>query len=388
MDANIEALVDALQPRNVAVVSGHMFRGSELGADAQAETEAAVRGHAEKVFADHNVGFVYGALACGSDIILAETALTMGADFEAVLPFNTESFVDMSVRIGDPPDAAGKWEKRFRAILDGTHGRCTLTVMDPHDPIERDLDGYFHYGFRYAAGCALQQAATLQTACGLIVVSDRTEPDGVAGTNRVFADWRAHDRPFDLIPYPHVRPARPRAGRDETAFRPVVFAWDGTPNAKTRTRDALFKTVGKGHTTVESTHRDGRRGLCLVLDTTGQAFEAAKAAVAAAQNAGHPLRVICDFGLVLGRNPKPEKKLVARLQAAGDLLGFPLDTVLATEGYAAQAKFDQGDRLTLVPVGRAEPMTASGNGETRALRSRQSLPIFTVRLAKTGMRKR
>ena len=32
-------------------------------------------------------------------------------------------------------------EERFRAILDGKHGPCTLTIMDPQDPVERDLDG-------------------------------------------------------------------------------------------------------------------------------------------------------------------------------------------------------------------------------------------------------
>ena len=56
---------------------------------------------------------------------------------------------------------------------------------------------------------------------------------------------------------------------------------------------------------------------------------------------------------VLGRGPGADKKLIARLQAADDLPGLPLDSVLATEAYAAQAKFDQGDAVRLVPVGRA-----------------------------------
>ena len=232
IDTNLDVLIDALRPRNVAVISGHMFRGTELDATAQAETEATIRARAEELFAAHNVGFVYGALACGSDIILAETALRMGAEFEAVLPFNTERFIETSVRIGDPPGEPGKWEKRFRAILDGTHGPCALTIMEPQDPIERDIDGYFFYGFRYAAGCALQRAAMLQTACGLIAVSDDTESDSVAGANRVLADWRMRGRPFDLIAYPHKRPPRPARARGKTAFRPVVFLWDGAPEAK------------------------------------------------------------------------------------------------------------------------------------------------------------
>jgi CRP-like cAMP-binding protein len=388
LDTNLDVLIDALQPRNVAVVSGHMLRGSELDDAAQDATEATIRERAQALFAAHNVGFVYGALACGSDIILAETALKMGAEFEAVLPFNTERFIDMSVRIGDPPGAPGKWEKRFRAILDGALGPCTLTIMDPQDPVDRDLDGYFFYGFRYAAGCALQRAAMLQTACGLIVVSDATEPDTVAGANRVFADWRAHGRPFDLIPYPHKRPARPARARAETAFRPVVFLWDGAPDAKgaDATLDRLFKKAGKGLDRIERTHRDGRRGCCMIVETTEAALETARAAVDVAQKAKHPLRVICDFGLVLGASLKPDKKLIARLQAADDLPGLPLDCPLATEAYAAQAKFDQGTDILLVPVGRAEATPSADDGGPHAVRSRPSLPIFTVEPTSTGAR--
>lgn len=388
VDVDLDGLIKALLPRNVAVISGHMFRGSELDAQAQDATEAEIRKRAEHVFAEHNVGFVYGGLACGSDIILAETALKLGAEFEAVLPFNTERFVEMSVRIGDPPDAPGKWEKRFRAILDGTHGPCTLTIMDPQDPADRDLDGYFFYGFRYAAGCALQRAAMLQTACGLIVVSDDTEPDNVAGANRVFADWRAHGRPFDLIPYPHTRPPRPKRERAATAFRFVVVLWDGAPDAKPASLDKLFNRIGKGLETMERTHRDGRRGFCLVAETSGDALAMAESAIDAARKAKHPLRVICDFGLVLGRSLKLDKKLITRLQAADDLPGLPLNTVLATEAYAAQAKFDEGDAVTLVPVGRAEAAPSADDEEGHAVRSRPSLPIFTVEPAKTGARKR
>ena len=125
-----------------------------------------------------------------------------------MLPFATERFIDTSVKIGDPPGMPGKWEKRFRAILDGSQGARSLTIMDPTDPADRELDGYFFYAFRYAAGCALQRAAMLQTRCRLVAVSDQAEADSVAGANRVVADWREHGRPFDLIPYPHQRPSR------------------------------------------------------------------------------------------------------------------------------------------------------------------------------------
>jgi hypothetical protein len=114
----------------------------------------------------------------------------------------------MSVRLGDPPSVPGKWERRFRTILDGSGGAHSLTIMDPMDPIDRDLDGYFFDSFRYAAGCTLQRAAMLQTRCRLMVVSDAMQPDNVAGANQVVSDWRARGRPFDLISFPNARPRR------------------------------------------------------------------------------------------------------------------------------------------------------------------------------------
>jgi len=74
---------------------------------------------------------------------------------------------------------------------------------------------------------------------------------------------------------------------------------------------------------------------------------------------------------------------VARLQAGDDLPGLPSEQVLATEAYAAQAKFDQGNAVALVPVGQAE--TAQVDGVSR---SRPSLPIFTVTPIKAGARER
>jgi hypothetical protein len=56
--------------------------------------------------------------------------------------------------------------------------------------------------------------------------------------------------------------------------------------------------------------------------------------------------------------------------------------VLATEAYAAQAKFDLGDTIMLVPVGRAEIMPASEDHERQSMRSRPTLPIYTVERAK------
>jgi CRP-like cAMP-binding protein len=383
LDADVESLVQALAPLSVAVITGHLFRGGELDQAAQEQAEAEIRARAEELFRAHNVGIVYGALAAGADIILAETALALGAEFAAVLPFATERFIETSLRIGDPPGHAGKWEKRFRAILEGRYGPCSLTLMEPAEPSERDIDAYFFYAFRYAAGLALQRAATLQTQTRLIAATDAAAPDTLAGSNRAVADWREHGRALDLIPYPHPRSKRPARRRDANAFRPVVFLWDAAPGGSGAPGglDKILKACGKGVTRIERTHRDGRRGICLIAVSTAEALDIARTAAEEARKAKLAVRIIGDFGPVLGSALSPDKKAVARLQAAEDLPGLPANCVLATEIYAAQAKFDLGEKILLVPVGRTEAV--GEDSERRAARARPSLPIYTAEWAKS-----
>ena len=89
---------------------------------------------------------------------------------------------------------------------------------------------------------------------------------------------------------------------------------------------------------------------------------------------------------MLGGDREPDKKLVVRLQSADDLPGLPLDCVLATEAFAAQAKVDLGEKILLVPVGRAETAPAAEDGERQVMRSRPSLPIFTAEWAEGRLR--
>ncbi|MEM7192599.1 MAG: Crp/Fnr family transcriptional regulator, partial [Pseudomonadota bacterium] len=177
---DIDALVSVLRPSTVAVISGHMFRGHKMDASQQENAEAMIREKALKLLAERRVGYAYGALACGTDIILAEACLSQGIEFNAVLPFDTQNFIETSVEIGDPPGRKGTWEARFRALLEDAQLH-SLTIASPGEPLERDLDGHFLYAFRYAAGAALQRADTLQTSCRLIAVSDGREPLSLAG---------------------------------------------------------------------------------------------------------------------------------------------------------------------------------------------------------------
>lgn len=69
-----------------------------------------------------------GALASGSDIIVAEAALAAGVQLKVLLPFDVPAFEMSSIRAH-----GGEWVARFNALLTAT-GPPLAGTLDPADP--------------------------------------------------------------------------------------------------------------------------------------------------------------------------------------------------------------------------------------------------------------
>lgn len=357
--------------RSVALVTGHLFRGAEMDASTQAEAAAAIRAEAERVFEEQNVGNVFGALACGSDIVIAEAALDLGIPFHAVLPFPIDRYAELSVVIGDT-EGVVPWRKRFDDVLEQA---ASLTLIDDELPLDRDLDGHFFYGFRFLAGAAMLRADVLQAECRLVAVTDGSKSKNVAGASRAVADWLNAGRPLDPIAYPFVRKAQIGRARGATAFRPVVLVWDVSGG---RADEAAVKKAGvakqKDFAVVARSSRTGGEGTAIVAPSLEAAISLAEKL--AGEKGGDALRVICDFGPVLGADGTPDSKMIARLKAGSDLPGFPAGRPLATLTFAAPAVAEFGARLDVRAVGRTEE---GRDGEGRA-RRRSGLPVYRLAL--------
>ena len=362
--------------KSVALVTGHLFRGGEMDAEAQAQAAKSIRAHAEAVFVEKNVGNLFGALACGTDIVVAEVALDLGIPFHAVVPFPLARFSELSVDIGDPKGGEGFWRKRFDDVLSRA---ASLTVVDDEMPLDRDLDGHFYYGFRFMAGLALLRAGVLQTECRLIAVTDGSEAVNMAGTSRAVADWLEAGRALDAIKFPFARRAPTGRPRGASAFRPVVLLWDVAENRADQAaikKAIKSKSLGAGakdFSIVPRTSRVGGDGTAIVAPTLDSALRLAEAC---ADEKG-AVRIICDFGPVLGADMQPDEKMIARLKAGSDMSGFPSGRPLATLPFAAQAVCEFGARLDVRAVGRGEE--TRGEGEGRA-RRRSGLPVYRVGL--------
>src|SRR5262249_9036366 len=80
------SLLAPLRPPAVAFFSGH--RAGRLAASAEPEIAARIA----EIVAARGIGYGFGALASGADILFAEALIAHGAELHVVLPLPAESF--------------------------------------------------------------------------------------------------------------------------------------------------------------------------------------------------------------------------------------------------------------------------------------------------------
>jgi class 3 adenylate cyclase len=167
-------LLAPLAPPRVAHYCGHMF-GADPGA------EARIRASIEMVLDEEDIGFAYGALACGADIIAAEALLDRGVALHVVLPFEEEDFLVQSVLPGGPG-----WDERYRACRARAVG---LTFASPMAFFGNPAQ--YGYASRMAMGLARLRAEHLAAESVQIATWDGARSDGPAGTGADVAAWSA-----------------------------------------------------------------------------------------------------------------------------------------------------------------------------------------------------
>ncbi|OYW16181.1 MAG: hypothetical protein B7Z39_02415 [Novosphingobium sp. 12-64-8] len=165
--------LDPIRPPQSAHFAGHMFV-ADAAAEARIAAEVAQAIRAERI------GWAFGALACGADIVIAETCLALGVELHAVLPFDEEDFLDLSVRPGGPG-----WEARYRACTAAASRTYVASAMRYVDD-----DNQFAFGSEVAMGLARLRATQLGGEAVQMVVWDEAPAGGVAGTGADVRRWR------------------------------------------------------------------------------------------------------------------------------------------------------------------------------------------------------
>ncbi len=277
LGTTVDALLAALPVGTAAAYSGPLLRGAELDEPAQVSIEAELRPAIDDVLAEYGIRYLYGALACGADIVVAEAALAAGAELHVVLPFPVEKFIETSVAIGNAgPD---RWTARFWQCL---RKSASLSTLVDRAPETRQLDPYYLHGFQLAAGLALLRADALSASATMIAIDDGRGGGSTAGTDAVAAKWAEAGRPAVTVPLATGLAPRRATSAQADPFRPGIFVWpvaDGVEVAGLIARAS--ETSGIACTPLPRASRDRRSGAAIPMASTAEAI-AVMTAVAAA----------------------------------------------------------------------------------------------------------
>ena len=173
-EAERDALLAPLAPPRVAHFCGHMFA-------ADPAAEARLRAEIDAVLDEEEIGFAFGALACGADLLVAEAALARGVELHVVLPFEEEDFLAQSV----PPGRG-----RLGGALPRLPSRAPRASPSPARwPISATPPNMaMAAGWRWAwPGCAPSISPPSRCRSRSGTASPRTGP---AGTGADVAAWR------------------------------------------------------------------------------------------------------------------------------------------------------------------------------------------------------
>jgi tetratricopeptide (TPR) repeat protein len=192
-----KAWLDAFRPPRSMHFAGHM---AVSPARSGLETEIG------KIIEAERIGFGYGALAAGADILIAEALLDAGGELHLVLPAAKADFRNISVA-----SLGGNWTKRFDAIMErATSVRIIGKQANAVSALEITLAA------EIAMGNAVMQAECLMTEAVQLLILDRksgrlSAESASAASAQV---WKKSGRRQYALKAPRVRSrARPAASK-------------------------------------------------------------------------------------------------------------------------------------------------------------------------------
>ncbi len=153
--------------------AGHM------GIRAGGSSEAALAAALDRWLDGQRIGFAWGALAAGADVVIAEHLLARGCEIHLVLPCPPDRFEAQSVA-----PAGREWTARYRAVMaKATSVRSAGSLAaSVHDPLATAFAG------ELAIGGAMLNAARLGSAAWQLIVLD--EAGGGPNTARQAELWQ------------------------------------------------------------------------------------------------------------------------------------------------------------------------------------------------------
>lgn len=182
--------LEELEPPRPAHFAGRLFRTGKQNSAISAEAESGLAGDLDALMEARRIGSVYGALAAGSDIMIAEAALRRGSELHVVLPVPVAVFVAASVS-----PLGGDWEARFEACLGAA---VSVREMSRDRRLQSQLQ--IRFASEIAMGLARMRADVLATRPVQLLIMDQPQDDVASGTAHDREVWSAAGLEQDILP--------------------------------------------------------------------------------------------------------------------------------------------------------------------------------------------
>ena len=199
------AWLERHSPPPPVVYSGHMFDPAALSPEALQKVTTGITTALERL----KPCAIFGALAAGADILIAEAALARGAELHVVLPMSEKTFLARSVM-----QSGADWAARYHACKDRA---ATFRVASQEEDFSDDA--IFAFGAEFAMGLAIRHGEGLRSRACQLAVWDGNPGTGVAGTGADVRRWRETGLPQVIVeflrrtPAAHTAAAAPAAAR-------------------------------------------------------------------------------------------------------------------------------------------------------------------------------
>jgi hypothetical protein len=281
-----KAWLDPLRPPRSLHFAGHMALAARSDA-LERKIRAATR--------DERIGFAYGALAAGADILIAEALLEAGAELHLILPGSQAYFRETSVApYGD------NWTARFDRIVAAAETVRSVAV-ESGAPSALAIQ----LAAEIAMGSAVMQAGMLMTEAVQLLILDRkpTQAKASSGSDRIGAIWKQGGHRQLVLAAPRTRspnPAHEAANDPKICLAAMlrIALSDSSVHADDMSKLATALSAGPEPLLTPRWTGDA------VLAAYESATTAAAAALSAAQACGETaeLRIAGHYGVVRRSN--------------------------------------------------------------------------------------
>lgn len=190
------SLLDFISLPDVIFFAGHIIAAPGKKGRFPASEEKYIQDGIKRFLDENEVGFAYGSLASGGDLLIAEECIRRNIEVHAVLPFRKSDFLELSVQCSGPG-----WVERFETVYDhiekqteADRGSITYATTGAY----MGDDSLFGYCADFAMGLAMVRARALDADIKMLTIYDGKGGPGF-GTNSNLERWQALDLPAHAI---------------------------------------------------------------------------------------------------------------------------------------------------------------------------------------------